>query len=857
MQTPSSGDDQARPKAQAIFARRILPGMVALLVVALAAAAVAVVHIARRIDHDALEQSHFLAGKALQAQHDWMNRSIVDYAFWGDAYVHLNGQVDVDWAYVQANLGPSLYRDFGYEAVLVVNPAGETLYSVLRGKLQPVESQQYLQHGLPELLARAHAAVADDAGVSALLWVDDQPALVAAAELTPGGTGIAADDGPASVLLFVDLLDAERLEEIGTQYAIDQLRLDPAGLGDGPNIQHTLEDGSPLSFTWTAPQPGQLLLWVTLPILAAVALGLGLLAWLLIHQALRTLQLLDDSYARLASSRGALAASEARFRDVAEAASDWIWESDEQARLTFLSSRFRQITGHEPGLWLGRPLLELLISDSAALQNWLQAPQDAPLRCSYRAADGCERYCRLAARAIEHDGKLLGYRGTASDITEETKAQARVQYLSQHDALTGLPNRSRLHEYLERNLEALRSASTLTLLYIDLDRFKPVNDTLGHAAGDEVLIGVASRLRQCTREGDLVARLGGDEFVIVVHRMSDDTDIDRLCSRIIEAISAPFIYEEHRISIGASIGVALAPADATHANELLRCADIALYQAKDSGRGTWRAYGHEMDQRLHERLRREEELRLALAEQKLEVHYQPRYLSQDMRINGAEALLRWPHPERGMLLPEAFIPLAEDSGLIIPLGRWVLHQACRQAAQWPGQTVVSVNLSPLQLHDDKLLEEITRALRESGLPGERLELEITESALLQEARGTLELLNRIKALGVRLAMDDFGTGYSSLTNLRNYPFDVIKIDNSFVAGIEQSIEDHSIVRALIELGRGLQMQVTAEGVETEEQLRLLTDDGCTEVQGFHMCQPLPAEALQALLAQDETDERSR
>ena len=849
MHAPSNGNGPMKPKARTLFARRILPSMVALLVAALVAAALALINIARHIDRDALAQSQFLASKALQAQHDWMNRSIVDYAFWGDAYRHLNGQPDTDWAYTQANLGPSLYKDFDYEAVLVINPDGETAYSVVRGKLQPVDSREYLQGGLPELLARARTAVEEDAGVSSLLWSEGQPALVAAAVLSTGGANVEEIDGPSSILLFVDLLDAARLEEIGAQYAIEHLRL-AGGLAplDGPSIAQTMENGSAIHFTWTAPQPGRLLLWVTLPILAAVALGLGLLAWLLMRHALRSMHLLDVSYARLAASRSALAESEERFRDVAEAASDWIWETDDQARLTFLSNRFRQITGHEPRQWLGRPLLELLISDSAALHSWLEAPEITPLRSSYRAADGCERFCRLAARSIQHDGKLVGYRGTASDVTEETKAQARVQYLSQHDPLTGLPNRSRLRDYLEQNLASLRSGSTMTLLYIDLDRFKPVNDTLGHAAGDEVLMGVASRLRERTRDGDLVARLGGDEFVAALHRMSEDEDIDRLCNRIIEALSTPFAYENHQISIGASIGVALAPMDATQANELLRCADIALYQAKDAGRGTWRAYGRDMDQRLHERLRREEQLRVAIAEQHLEVHYQPRYLSQGMRIIGAEALVRWHHPTHGLLLPEQFIPLAEETGLIIPLGRWVLQQACQQAATWPVDMVVSVNLSPLQLHDDRLLDEISQALHENGLAGERLELEITESALLQETQSTLDLLKRIKALGVHLAVDDFGTGYSSLTSLRHYPFDVIKIDNSFVAGIEQSMEDHSIVRALIELGRGLQMRVTAEGVETEEQLRLLTDDGCTEVQGFHMSLPMPAEELRRLLA---------
>lgn len=463
MHTLSSEDGPAKPEAKIIFARRILPGMVALLVLALVVAALAVVHIARRIDQNALQQSHFLTSKALQAQHDWMKRSIADYAFWGDAYAHLNTRVDVDWAFSQANLGPSLYKDFGYDAVLVVTPTGDISYSVIRGKLQAVDASRYVQHGLPELLERARAAAEEEAGVSSLLWVEGMPALVAAAVLTTGGTNLEEDEGPASTLLFVDLLDAQRLEDLGEQYAIDQLRLAPKSVEiDGPILQLAMEDGSAVQLTWTAAQPGRLLLWVTLPVLAAAALGLALLAWLLIRHALRLMQLLDVSYARLAASRGALAASEERFRDVAEASSDWIWETDEQARLTFLSNRFRQITGHEPGQWLGRPLLELLISDSAALKNWLEAPQLMALRSSYRAADGCERYCRLAARAIHHDGKLLGFRGTASDITEETKAQARVQYLSQHDALTGLPNRSRLRDYLEQNLTSPRSGSTST-----------------------------------------------------------------------------------------------------------------------------------------------------------------------------------------------------------------------------------------------------------------------------------------------------------------------------------------------------------------------------------------------------------
>lgn len=841
--------EENRLHARAIFTRRILPGAVGVLLCALLGASVAVSRIATSIDEDALAQSRFLTGKAIEGQREWMGRSVVDYAFWGDAYAHLNGPVSIDWAYTQANFGTSLYEDFGYEGLLLVTPQGETSYAVIDGELRSVDAYRWLQGGLELLLARARLAFDHEQGVVGLLSVDGTPAMVAAAVLSPGDSTVKAAATPASIVLFVDVLDAARLAELGQDYAVDALRVADADTPRmAPQMPLMLEDGSARPLTWKPAQPGRRMLWVALPTLALAALALGGLIWLLGRLALRTVQMMDTNYARLASKSRELSASEARFRDVAEAASDWIWETDAQVRLTYLSSRFEEITGHAPGNWIGRPLIDLLISDHAALHEWLQAPHANALKCSYRAADGRERHCRLAARAIRDDGQLRGYRGTASDITEETRAQARVQYLSQHDALTGLPNRARLRDHLEGRLAALRGASRLAVLYLDLDRFKPVNDTLGHAAGDEVLIGVAQRLKQCTRDDDLVARLGGDEFVMVLGRLGTPEDIARLCERVIAAIHEPFFYEGHKIYVGASIGVAVAPGDGLLASELLRCADIALYQAKANGRGTWHLYARELDNRANDRHRQEDELRQAMAEERFEVHYQPRYRSAGLRIIGAEALLRWPHAERGLLLPESFIPLAEETGLIATLGNWVLRQACRDAVAWPDDLVVSVNLSPLQLRHEQLLDEVTAALAESGLPASRLELEITESALLQENAGTLALLSSLKALGVRLAMDDFGTGYSSLSNLRTYPFDVIKIDTSFVGGMQQNAEDHSIVRALIDLGRGLNLQVTAEGVETAEQLRLLQADGCTEVQGFHMSRPLAADALLTLLA---------
>lgn len=643
MTAPSSNPGVTRSKAQAVFARRILPAMIGLLAFALLAAATALVQIATRLDRDALDQSRFLAGMALDAQQRWIQRANVDNAFWGDAYANLHRQTNLDWAYHQENLGPTLYRDFGYEAVLVIDGQGETRYSVIRGELQTLDARQWLDGGLQQLLERAREAVRNGEAAAGLLRAEGSPAMVSASVMTPAGSDVEEVPGPASILLFVDLLDAKRLLELGAAHAVPGLRIasdtEPAAEA---LIERALADASPIRFTWSPAHPGRHLLWTTLPILAAVALGLGLLAWLLLQQGLKTVKILDASYARLSSSRAALAASEKRFRDVAESASDWLWEVDRSTCLTYLSSRFEEITGHSRSNWLGRPMAELLNADETTLRDWLAAP-DAPLRCSYHAADGGQRHYRLSARAILLDGANLGFRGTAADITEETRAQAHIHYLSQHDPLTGLPNRSRLQEHLTAKLHALNGANAkLTLLYIDLDRFKPVNDTMGHAAGDEVLVRVAERLRQCIRADDLVARIGGDEFVMVISRLRDQDDIRQLCTRLLESLAKPFGYGQQQVFIGASIGVAIAPQDSSQASELLRCADVALYQAKNSGRGNWCLYDREMGEHLHQRSSPEAEPQDANETGQFVLHYQPRQRNGDSPVS-AEALLPWQH----------------------------------------------------------------------------------------------------------------------------------------------------------------------------------------------------------------------
>lgn len=643
MTASPSNPGVTRSKAQAVFARRILPAMIGLLAFTLLAAAIALVQIATKLDRDALEQRRFLAGMALDAQQRWLQRAVVDNAFWGDAYANLHRRTNLDWAYHQENLGPTLYRDFGYEAVLVIDGKGKTSYAVIRGQLQHLDTRQWLHGGLPQLLEQAREAAENDEGTVGLLAAEGSPAMVSASAITTAGSDVEEMPGPPSILLFVDLLDANRLLELGAAHAITGLRI-ASDTEPAPEalLERTLADASPIRFTWSLAQPGRHLLWTTLPILAVVALGLGLLAWLLLQQGLKTVRILDASYARLASSRAALAASEKRFRDVAESASDWLWEVDRNTCLTYISSRFEEITGHSRSSWLGKPMAELLNADETTLRNWLATP-DAPLRCSYYAADGSQRHYRLSARAILLDGLNLGFRGTAADITEETRAQARIHYLSQHDPLTGLPNRSRLQEHLTTRLQALGGTNAkLTLLYIDLDRFKPVNDTMGHAAGDEVLMRVAERLRQCIRADDLVARIGGDEFVMVLSRLRNHEDINQLCARLLDSLKEPFGYEQQQVFIGASIGVAIAPTHSSQATELLRYADIALYQAKNGGRGNWCLYDREMGERLNQRSGQEVEPQDATDTGQFVLH-QPRYHGEDSSNVGIDALPPWQH----------------------------------------------------------------------------------------------------------------------------------------------------------------------------------------------------------------------
>ena len=376
-----------------------------------------------------------------------------------------------------------------------------------------------------------------------------------------------------------------------------------------------------------------------------------------------------------------------------------------------------------------------------------------------------------------------GWVATHEDITERRRAEKQIAHMARHDALTDLPNRVLLRERLAEALAGVRRGSKLAVLYLDLDHFKGVNDTLGHPIGDELLKMVAGRLRHCVRDTDTVARVGGDEFAIIQTGIERPLDTAILARRIGEAVRAPYDLAGHAVVVDTSIGIAIAPNDGTEPDELLKNADMALYRAKADGRGTYRFFEPEMDSRMKARRALELALRNALATGEFELHYQPLVNLDDRRITGCEALLRWNHPERGMISPAEFIPVAEEIGLIVPLGEWVLRKACADAARWPDDIKVAVNLSPIQVTNQNLVPVVVSALAAAGLPASRLELEITESVLMQNTEATLATLHRLRELGVRISMDDFGTGYSSLSYLRSFPFDKIKIDRSFISGL--------------------------------------------------------------------------
>ena len=440
-----------------------------------------------------------------------------------------------------------------------------------------------------------------------------------------------------------------------------------------------------------------------------------------------------------------------------------------------------------------------------------------------------------------------GWVVTQEDVTERRRAEERITHLAHYDVLTDLPNRALFHEQLKRELLRIAPDEQLAVLYIDIDEFKSVNDSLGHMVGDELLKSVAVSLGRCIGGADFVARLGGDEFAIVQTGIKSPGDAADLVARVFDSIRAPYACHGHQVTTDASIGIALAPQHGTDLDQIVKNADLAMYAAKSAGRRTHRFFEPVMDAQVQARRILEINLRQAMSDDALEVYYQPCISLQDNSITGCEALVRWRHPERGMVPPSEFIPIAEETGLINQLGEWVLATACAEAMTWPDEVNLAVNVSPVQFKSGTLALKIVAALAASGLPANRLELEITEAVLIRDDEAALAVLHQLRAIGVRIALDDFGTGYSSLSYLQRFPFDKIKIDRCFVNDIAEPGGSSCIVRAVVNIAAERHMTTTAEGVETQQQQELLRALGCTEMQGYLFSPAIPAADIRSVL----------
>ncbi|WP_165490978.1 EAL domain-containing protein [Lichenihabitans psoromatis] len=529
---------------------------------------------------------------------------------------------------------------------------------------------------------------------------------------------------------------------------------------------------------------------------------------------------------------------------------------DEHNRLILCNPAYRKLYNlPEDLLRPGTALQDILAyratinSGPRSLQTYFDVTMAAQTRgeaASTRVELQDGRTIRITHNPMPHGGYVASH----EDVTAAMGSEARIRYLANHDSLTGLPNRIALRERLEDAMGDVRRGEKLAVLYLDLDAFKTVNDTLGHPVGDRVLIEVTTRLKRCLRDVDFVSRIGGDEFIVLQFGSSTAEQATVLALRLIDAVSNPYDIDGHQIVIGVCIGVAFCPAHGLTSEAVIKNADLALYRAKSGGRNTFRLFEHAMDIPVQLRRQFEIDLRAGIANEAFELYYQPLIEIETGVIKSFEALIRWKHPERGLLSPIDFIPLAEESGLIVPLGEWIIRRACLDAAAWPAEIGVAVNLSPVQFKAGNLLRVVRAALADSGLPPTRLEVEITESVLLVDNEVTAALLHEFHNVGIRIALDDFGTGYSSLSYLRSFPFDKIKIDKSFIRELGERQDCAAIVKAIADLGLALGMVITAEGVETAEQLSLVRRQGCGEAQGYLFNRPRPIADMPAMLRMD-------
>jgi len=534
------------------------------------------------------------------------------------------------------------------------------------------------------------------------------------------------------------------------------------------------------------------------------------------------------------------------LKDFDEQGSDWLWEVDSEGQIIQPSQRFHQAAGCSSGSLSRMPLIEMFAPsfERDRLQMIIETPESFRRLILERQVDGERRWWSLSGRPnVNKFGEIIGIRGVATDVTAAKQADAKIAYMAHYDGLTDLPNRVLFNEKLSRALKRRRPEQIIAVLYLDLDRFKSINDAMGHDMGDNVLKITAERISSAIGSTDMAARFGGDEFAVLVTGATTREDVVRLSLGIIDALAHPIMLDGQQINSGTSIGIAFASEGEATAEELLKHADLALYDAKGRGGHIALTYHPKMYEAMLVKRAIEADLGAAILQNELELYYQPLVCIKSNETVAYEALLRWNHKSHGQIQPSIFIPIAEETGLIVQIGEWVIRNALAEVAKWPEHLSVSVNLSPVQMRSPNIIPTIVNALATTGVSPERLEIEITESVLMNDSESNLALLHRFKALGIRVSLDDFGTGYSSLNYLRSFPFDKIKIDRCFVEDIAERADCQAIIHAVLALATSLNMTTTAEGIENEEQLALLRADGCDQAQGYLFSRPMPANTL--------------
>ncbi len=794
------------------------------------------------------EAEQRIVGQSIQALGQGIGNTVRDYARWNDSVANLLLALDPVWA--DDNIGPYVHTAFGYGVSVVLAGDGRTIYGQLDGKRTTEDAVGILGPAVQRLAELARQAAEPDARPASSVLDGPAGLFVAAASaiLPESGSTLMVPAGPPAVLVFGRRLDEAFLQELGSNFGLDHLAFSEAA-ATGAGLAHVeLRDPTGTvvrRIAWLPRQPGRAQTVWLLPALAG-ALLISAVFGILVMRADRLI---------LALRKG-----EDRYRAIVEDQTELICRHLPDTTLTFVNGAFCRHFGRRAHELIGRKLIDLVPARAGPVIGdaiTRLSPGDVvTVELEAVQPDCSVGWQQWTERAI--GDPVIEYQAVGRDITERRRAEQQIRDLALADPLTGLPNRRALLERLEIEIASAREhGGSVVLCMVDLDHFKTINDSLGHSTGDALLIEAAQRLRQGAPEGSVVARLGGDEFAVLAAGSIPEDELAQRAERLVDQFRRPFIVRGSEMRIGATVGIASHPADAPDAEMLLAHADLALYAGKKGGRGTWRLFRPVMHEQASRRATLDRDLRLAVERGEFALHFQPIVEIEGLRLRGFEALLRWQHPEQGSIPPSAFLAAAERNRLIVPLTFWAVDEALRHAAAWRaagiGPVQVAVNLAASALDTTSIAEHAGERLRAHGMTPDSLLVEVTEG-VIADGRRAMAALQALRSLGIQIAIDDFGAGYSSLARLRDLPLDVLKIDRAFIAPPHARSE--SILRAVVDLARGLDLPTVIEGVENADQLDLVRRVGVTCAQGYLMGRPMPADAVQAW-AQAWTDGRLR